>query len=348
MEITQKLQDSARPILEQQEKIRQLTEPIRLNLPDTSVISPATEAINAMHAYNPLLHDSALMQAKSAFSNYQINSGLLETVTQLNNKLTSLLSNQISAFVNNMSSAIITAVQSPMMQWLQSFDFTSVWDVLKDIDPLIDYSDRYKELNEAYLSAMYECKWFPYAGWISDISLFSTISEIISSSRGASKRREQRIDKAILSYYTKAELKNIKRQWKNTELEPHMKKILGQAVEAHIRGEYVLTISCLATMWEGMIKSKITEVPKPSKEDIQDLVDENGFDKIFSDFYNNMIISTCYSVDDVVEGVPNRHGVAHSWYVKYPTRKASLNAILLTDFIINLKPKEVSEENYNE
>ena len=330
MEITQKLQDSARPILEQQEKIRQITEPIRLNLPD----------------------NTALMQAQRVFSNFQINSGLLETVTQLNNKLTSLLSNQISAFVNNMSSAIMTAVQSPMMQWLQSFDFTSVWDILKDIDPLIDYSDRYKELNQAYLSAMHECKWFPYAGWISDISLFSTISEIITTSRGASKRREKRIDTAILSYYTKAELKNIKRQWKNTELEPHIKKILGQAIEAHIRGEYVLTTTCLATMWEGLIHKKLNVTgrlgSKKTKEEFKGLIDYNDFEPIFSEFYEKFIVCDCNSPEEVIEGIPNRNAISHSKYKKYPNKKASLNAILLTDFIINLKPKEVSEDNENE
>ena len=66
---------------------------------------------------------------------------------------------------------------------------------------------------------------------------------------------------------------------------------------------------------------------------------------MFSDDNNNMIIGTCYSIDDIVEGVPNRHGVAHSWYNKYPNQKAALNAILLTDFLINLKPKNAFGES---
>ena len=55
------------------------------------------------------------------------------------------------------------------------------------------------------------------------------------------------------------------------------------------------------------------------------------------------------SIEDVVDGVPNRHGVAHSWYPKYPSQKAALNAILLTDFVINLKPKkkEIPEDKSN-
>ena len=83
------------------------------------------------------------------------------------------------------------------------------------------------------------------------------------------------------------------------------------------------------------------------KNDIKNLVIDNGYEEVFGDFYNNLIIRACYSVDDVKEGIPNRHGVAHSWYKKYPNKKASLNAILLTDFIIGLTPKELSEENEN-
>ena len=47
------------------------------------------------------------------------------------------------------------------------------------------------------------------------------------------------------------------------------------------------------------------------------------------------------------EGVPNRNGIAHSWYKKYPNKKASLNASVLTDFIINLNPRETAEVTEN-
>ena len=63
---------------------------------------------------------------------------------------------------------------------------------------------------------------------------------------------------------------------------------------------------------------------------------------IFSDFYENFIVCDCNSPDEVIDGVPNRNGVSHSKYKKYPNKKASLNAILLTDFIIGLKSKETN------
>lgn len=199
------------------------------------------------------------------------------------------------------------------------------------------------------MTAMYECKWFPYAGWAADITMTAEISDILATSRGASKRREKRIDKVILDYYDKNEIKFIKRIWRESDLEPHIKRILGQALEAHLRGEYALCISSLATMWEGLIYIKANNATMQdrhrqrmaiTKKELEDLIEANDYDKIFSDYFNTFIVSQCNKVDDVVDGVPNRHGVSHSWYHSYPSKKASLNAILLTDFIIGLEPLE--------
>ena len=41
---------------------------------------------------------------------------------------------------------------------------------------------------------------------------------------------------------------------------------------------------------------------------------------------------------------PTETEVAHSWYIKYPSQKAALNAILLTDFVLSLKPKNEAED----
>jgi len=137
----------------------------------------------------------------------------------------------------------------------------------------------------------------------------------------------------------------MKRTWKESDYEPHIKRMLGQAIDAHLRGEYALTISCLATMWEGLIHHKLhiegRYGQKKTKEGFAKLIDENDYEVIFSDFYENLIVSQCDTVDDVKEGVPNRNGVSHSKYKKYPNKKASLNAILLTDFIIKLEPLEI-------
>lgn len=285
--------------------------------------------------------------AANNLSAFHIDTSAFQIANSVSNILSSTITASIQNVLANFSSAMKETLNSPFIDWLRDVDFsplTGIWENW-NFDPTLE--DKYDELHEIYLRAMYDAKWFPYAGWIADIELFAEINEILGSSRGMSKRCEKRIDRAIISYYTKAEIKHIKKQWRESDLESHVKKALGQTLEAYFRKEYALVIPFLATMWEGIIKSKGIKNTKKPQEDIKNLVNENGYDDVFSDFYNNMIIGTCYSINDVVEGVPNRHGVAHSWYTKYPNQKAALNAILLTDFLINLKRKKTNEEKIN-
>lgn len=242
-------------------------------------------------------------------------------------------------------------IQSPLLNWLDTLDFsplTRIWEHW-DIDGL--FKNRYKQLHKLHQRTMYKANWFPYASTLADDTLFDEINEIIFSSHideNISKRCEKRIDRAILSYYTPKRIKEIKKQWNASDIEPFMKKALGQALEAYLRKEYALMIPFLATMWEGVLTAKDPEYRAKKKESFKKLVAENGYDDVFSDFYNTMIIKTCRSVDDVIDGVPNRHGVAHGWYVKYPTQKAALNAILLTHFVINLKPNSKKDNSTQE
>lgn len=237
---------------------------------------------------------------------------------------------------------IVDVMNSSAIKWLQSIDFSPLLNVLKIISGLD--LERLEALNQKFLQAMYECYWFPYGGPANSISLMFDVFDIIATSRGASKRREKRIDQVIFSYYTTTEIKNIKRRWNNSDLKPHIKKILGQAIEAHLRGEYVLTISCLASMWESLIYNRAgitTPLPqKKTKEEFKTLSERNGFNDVFSEFYDHLILRYVNSPEDVIEGVPSRNGCLHGHYRKYPNKKASLNAILLTDFIINLQTEE--------
>lgn len=353
-EANSKLTECVKPIIEQQEELQKLSVGANLDLPDISNSISAAQSIVSptfveQFSLATELSETLASNMANELSNLQCDSGLLSIVKSIND-ITSAFGKTFIGIVENISSALIEAVKSPMLEWLQSFDFNPI---LTALDGLKIDEERLKwldELNEKYLNAMYECKWFPYAGWTASIDLLAEVSDILATSRGTSKRREKRIDKVILNYYTPKEIKIIKHSWNNSDLESHMKKALGQTLEAFLRKEYALVIPFLATMWEGLIKSKLSTKKRSNdelKKDFSELVDENGFEKVFSDFYNEMIIKTCYSVEDVVEGIPNRHGVAHSWYVKYPTRKAALNAILLTDFLIKLKPKENTEEKEN-
>lgn len=358
--VSDKLADCIHPIMEQQERLNEITRPLRevsdqyrdmvsrIKIPSYGYerLTELQKSIADMQMNSSIVALDAISESMKAtalrlapvYSEIQM-SKLIEVVS---NTLTSSIAVSVQNIIPNFSSVLLEAIQSPLLDWIKSFDF-SPWTRIFENWHFPDLEVHKDELDEIYLRAMYEAKWFPYAGWQADAKLFAEVSDILNSSRGMSKRCEKRIDKAILSYYTKSEIKRIKRDWNASELDSYVKKALGQTLEAYLRGEYALVIPFLATIWEGIIKSKTAEVTKKPKEDFKKLVDDNGFDDLFSDFYNNLIIASCYSKDDVIEGVPNRHGVAHSWYVKYPTKKAALNAILLTDFIIKLESTHKSE-----
>lgn len=275
----------------------------------------------------------------------QMNYSMANTLKQFSDRLSQSFTNEIAEHMRKIMS---NAIPSPAMKWVQSIDLSPLKKVLESFQLNEKVINRFKQLKSTYLTVMYECKWFPCAGLTADEDLMLEVFEVLNTSRGASKRREQRIDKLILSYYTPERIKQMKRIWKESDLEPHIKRILGQAVRAHLRGEYALTITCLATMWEGLIHHKLHVEgrfgQKKTKEGLAKLIDENDYEAIFSDFYENLIVSQCDTVDDLKEGVPNRNGVSHSKYKKYPNKKASLNAILLTDFIIKLEPLDIENE----
>lgn len=367
--VSDKLADSIRPIVEQQERLKEITRPFtevsehyKAMVAPLNVCNPAYERLVSLQKSiaevqlntTPIAIDAISDSLKSMslrlaplYSEIQT-SKLIEAV---GNTLSSSIAVSMQNIIPNFSSVLLEAIQSPLLDWIKSFDF-SPWTRIFENLQFPDLGVHKDELDEIYLRAMYDAKWFPYAGWQADAKLFVEVTDILNSSRGMSKRCEKRIDKAILSYYTKSEIKRIKKEWNASELDSYVKKALGQTLEAYLRGEYALVIPFLATMWEGLIYIKAHNVlPEErqrqkmaiTKQELSDLTKSNNYDKIFSDYFNDFIVSQCNKVSDVVEGVPNRHSTSHSWYVKYPTKKAALNAILLTDFIIKLEPTHKNE-----
>lgn len=369
--------ESLKPILDADEKLRKLSESTSSAL---RKLNASSSMLSAFQGYrmNPIFRGFGELALSSAIPKYSFTNPVLQQLKessalrmsgmynvssafsdylQRNQEQFRSITDSLRAISESYGNAISNLVKSPVFEWLNSLDVFPIHSILTDLHlPEDGLLGQYDKLKEAYLATLMECKWFPYAAWAADLNLFAEVSDIMATSRGASKRREKRIDQAILAYYDKAEIKAIKRQWRQIDIDNHIKKILGQAIEAHLRGEYALTISSLATMWEGLIYIKANNVSMQdrhrqkmdkTKKELVALTEANDYNKIFSDYFDQFIVSQCNAVSDVVDGVPNRHGVSHSWYHKYPNKKASLNAILLTDFILSLEPitEERGEDN---
>lgn len=256
----------------------------------------------------------------------------LELLTASVDDSLEILVDKLIASFQLATSLIAKQLQSIDKNHIASF-FESLIKVFREIEIS---GEQYK----VYLNTMSECSWFPYACSDADVKLLIEINNIATASRGKSKRRTIRVDKVVYSYYTEQEIKRIRYRWYNSNLEHHIKKMLCQAINAHLRGEYALTVTCLAPMWEFFIREKIEDKKRTAdeyKNDVKNLFIENGFEEEYGDFYTKSIIEKCYGPDETVEGVPNRHGIAHCWYKKYPNKKTSINAILVTDFIIRLR-----------
>lgn len=385
MEISEKLRDSVAPIIEQQERIQRIVD--AASIPAIAVSSPALDGIKSIADNSPMralqensamvnaltestkamqkiagvgsaveaLHNSSMVHAlgemaiKSAIPTYQFESPALKAIETWSNSAVANLATGLTALIQNPVMQEIQAINTNLGKWLNTIDFSPLTSILENIQNIgFDYD--YEEVNEVFLKAMFDARWFPYAGWIADFRIVDAMLEILDTSR-ASKNRVKRIDKLIFSYYDKEEINNIKRGWRQMSLPSYMTRILVQSVQAYHRREYALTVSALSTLWEGIIQEKMNDtsyrISRKTRENLTKLIEENEFDKIFSSFCEEFIFYNCTKPEDVKPDVPGRHGIAHCWYDTYPNRKMALNAILFTDFLLGLKPLEKTEEETN-
>lgn len=296
-----------------------------------------------------MLHNLEELTMKAGLQSYQFESPALKAIESWNKSVVENLASGLAALVTSPVIQEIESITSNFGKWLQTVDFSPLINILENIRNIgFDYD--YEEVKEVFLRAMFDARWFPYAGWIADPKIIDEMLEILETSR-ASKNRVKRIDKLIFIYYNKDEVNNFKRGWRKMKLPSYMTRILVQSIQAYHRREYALTVSALSTLWEGIIQEKVNDdgyrISRKTRENLTKLIEENEFDIIFSSFCEEFIFYNCKNVDEVKPDVPGRHGIAHCWYNKYPSRKMALNAILLTDFLLGLKPLEKTEEEAN-
>lgn len=378
IEDSEKIRESIAPILEQQERIQQIVDTV--NVPRIDISPSAIESIksisensavvalqesasvvnqiyesnsavkmlNSMGTAIEALQNSSAVHAlgeiamKSAFSDYQFESHALRIFDEWSNNIATNLATGLTALITNPVMQGIQTITSGLGKWLQTVDFSPLVSILENIQD-IGFDFDYEEVNEIFLKAMFDARWFPYAGWIADFRIVDAMLEILNTSR-VSKNRVNRIDRLIFSYYDKEEINNFKRRWRQMNLPSYMTRILVQSVQAYHRREYALTVSALSTLWEGIIQEKMNDnsyrISRRTRENLGKLIEENEFDKIFASFCDEFIFYNCTKPDEVKSDVPGRHSIAHCWYDTYPNRKMALNAILFTDFLLELKPIE--------
>lgn len=347
IEEQQRLQESLAPVIDQADALKELTAPIMpASLP--VIENPIADTLETVRK-SSIITGLGELAMKSAFPDYSFQSPALITFENISNTLATNIAAGLRALVDSAAMRVAQEVSSAIGSWLQTIDFTPLTTILDGIQDL-GFDHDYDDVNEVYLKAMFDARWFPYAGWIADFTMVKDVLDVLDTSR-ASKNRIKRIDKLIFSYYDKNALNDLKREWRKSALPSYMIRMLVQSVQAYNRREYALTVSTLCTLWEGIIQEKVNDdsyrISRRTRENLTKLITENEFDRIFSSFCEEFIFYNCCKPEDVKPDVPGRHGIAHCWWDQYPNRKVALNAILFTDFLLNLKPLEKTEEQIN-
>lgn len=234
------------------------------------------------------------------------------------------------------------ALTLPIQQLLQgiTIDYFDHFNKLfKDFD-FHYFIDRF---NHVVICEAYDARWFPHAVWNADHELVNKVLDIVDITR-KSNNRTKKIDKLIFDYYSKERVEAIRKSWRNTNIPNYKIRMMNQAVQAFHRREYAITVVMLSTLWEGIIYEKLNDNRRKNgnrtKKNFKKLIEENQCNDIFNSFFSEYIMYDCKSDKELKDDVPGRNSVAHGWYDKYPTRKAALNAILFTDFLLRLEPIE--------
>ena len=249
---------------------------------------------------------------------------------------------EFSATAQNVISTANLALQSasPFLNWMNSFDIQPWTELLSCYQSQVGTVLDVKLYDEILLQEMYDVRWVPTLAYSMDIDTVIEINKILASTR-ASKNRAKQIDGVIFKLCSKSWIERLRKSWRNCDVPQYMLRILNQTVQAYHRKEYVLTVSTLVTLWEGIIARKSGfaddyRVSGKMRDAIKALIDENGYEEIVGTFCKDFIFYDCYKRDDVKQDVPGRHSICHAWYDKCPNQKTALNAILFTDLLLRL------------
>lgn len=212
------------------------------------------------------------------------------------------------------------------------------------VDAPFQFMDIYEErekFSETYLNTLVECYWFPYISDSLSLGYINEILDIRLHTRSINSRKKQ-IDSFIFSVFTKSTLREIKSRWYHTIEDKTRSRMLRQCIDAHVDGKYALSVCTLAPIWEAIIKDKKNHegfaAPKKIKSYLFELVEEDEYPhaKIIKDYYEQFTILSYNNGEELKEDTPSRNPIAHGYFPTYPSRKMSLNAILFTDFLLNL------------
>lgn len=155
-----------------------------------------------------------------------------------------------------------------------------------------------------------------------------------------SEKRIEAIDRFVFRRFGRDYIAGILEYWANLPIPSCVSRLMCEAVRAYRRKEYGLLTHSLPVQWDGIVKQKasLPERVKSSvlKTAVENLNSENSHPKTLYTFYDEFVMYQCDTSADYIPDVPGRNAIAHGWFPEYTSKKAALNAILFTDFLLHL------------
>ncbi len=211
------------------------------------------------------------------------------------------------------------------------FDYTNA--LINSIDFINDTAKKYVEFSNILL----EYNWTP-----ADHVKLNVIENIIDAYKNTGLvDKEKVISRYICDFYDKKMLVGILSDWKKKKLLSSRIGILKDAIEAHTKRKYNLSVPVLLTQIEGIIadgfyhKGQLYEPRINAYLDELFLVSSSGikqYDKLLIEFFNqNMMVSFVHG--DTVTSHTSRHAIIHGKDLKYGTEENSLKLILFLNYL---------------
>lgn len=324
-------------------------------LPSVQIDTPVSQIAQFQESRPELFEPNPALKAIAQQNRWDNLSGLQRFVTRFSEVMSTVGKIGVdivnSPLVTGLAKAAVKLEQAEpaIMRFLNDFAQSPIVRFLEELATVIP--DR-KRFNRLYMQTMYDARWFPYTGDTRDVDpdFLADILDIIDHTRPG-KNRTKQLDKLIFSHYTKTRIEDVRKSWRDVGLPNWKIRMLNEAVRAFHRKEYASTVNTLITHWEGLIQEKVNDnsfrMSRKTRDNLGKLVDANGYDEIVASFCKEFIFYKCESQEEVKADVPGRHGIAHSWFDRYPSRKIALNAILFTDFLLKLEPLPAEDGQQN-
>lgn len=200
----------------------------------------------------------------------------------------------------------------------------------------------YDRVRAKFIQALYNANWCPFIYEDCSISMVEDLNEILLHTKSGSKSRQKKIDQFVFRHFDESYISWLKKEWSRCPVPSKIQRTLKHILEDYEKNEYAVVVVSLSTMWEGLIVDmanlKGNVKSKQLKDAVKQLAADGDYTSAIAQYYDNFVLYQCFNPGGVKSDSPGRHYSAHGWwYTNYPTKKAALNAILFTDFLLAVK-----------